>query len=218
VLTAAQGFLEGLSSSRLRQPLRVDEPHASRLFGLYTECIVAGVSLGHALLGLLEEQPCHGYELKHLYDDRFGPSQSVKFGQVYTTLARLRRDGLVDISAVESGGGPDRKLYLVTPTGVADLERWLSEAEPPETFGRKVLFTKVVLALMSGRAAAEILDSQRAAHLVRMRELTERKRDGDLSDALASDFDLFHLEADLRWIELAGTRVERLRSQLKERP
>jgi len=172
------------------------------------------VSLGHALLGLLEDRPRHGYELKRLYDDRFGGSQSVKFGQIYTTLARLRRDDMIDIAAVESGGGPDRKLYLITPTGVADLERWLLEPEQPAMYARKVLFTKVVLALMSGRPAHEILDAQRAVHLVRMRELTERKRSGDLTDALACDFELFHLEADLRWIELAGDRVERLRADL----
>ena len=73
-----------------------------------------------------------------------------------------------------------------------------------------VLFSKVVLALMSGRPAHEILDTQRAAHLVRMRELTERKRTGDLADALACDFELFHLDADIKWIELAGARVERV--------
>jgi DNA-binding PadR family transcriptional regulator len=175
------------------------------------------MSLGHALLGLLEKNPRHGYELKRLYDDRFGASQPVKFGQIYATLARLRRDGMVDIAAVEAGGGPERKLYLVTPDGVADLERWLQEPQAPEGFGRKVLYSKVVLALMSGRSAAEILDAQRAVHLVRMRELTDRKRAGDLVDALASDFELFHLEADLRWIGLAGDRVESLRGLLSER-
>jgi len=174
------------------------------------------MSLPHTLLGLLEDHPRHGYELKHLYDDRFGGSQEVKFGQIYTTLARLRRDGLVDIAAVESGAGPERKLYLVTPAGVADLERWLAEPEPPETYGRKALFSKVVLALMSGRPADEILDTQRSAHLVRMRELTERKRTGDLADALACDFELFHLEADIKWIELAGARVERVAAELGE--
>jgi len=174
------------------------------------------MSLAHTLLGLLEDHPRHGYELKHLYDERFGGSQEVKFGQIYTTLARMRRDGLVDISAVESGAGPERKLYLVTPSGVADLERWLGEPEPPETYGRKVLFSKVVLALMSGRPADEILDTQRAAHLIRMRELTERKRQGDLADALACDFELFHLEADIKWIELAGARVERIAAELDE--
>jgi DNA-binding PadR family transcriptional regulator len=175
------------------------------------------VSIPYALLGLLEERPSHGYELKGLYDARFGATPPLKFGQVYTTLARLRRDGMVDISAVESGAGPERKLYLITPTGVADLERWLYEPEPPEAYRRKDLFTKVVLALMSGRPAEEILDAQRAAHLVRMRELTERRRHGDLTDALATDFELFHLEADLRWVELAGQRVQRLRSRSKGR-
>lgn len=169
--------------------------------------------LGHALLGLLEDQPRHGYELKHLYDERFGVSRSVKFGQVYATLARLRRDGLVDISAVEAGGGPDRKLYVITPDGVADLERWLVEPQSPSTFGRSVLFSKVVIALMSGRPADEVLDVQRSAHLVRMRELTARKLQGDEMDALACDFELFHLEADLRWIELAGARVDRDRTK-----
>jgi hypothetical protein len=70
---------------------------------------------------------------------------------------------------------------------------------------------------MSGRSAVEVLDAQRATHLVRMRELTERKRVGDLTDALACDFELFHLEADLRWIELAGKRVERLGQELSGR-
>jgi DNA-binding PadR family transcriptional regulator len=174
------------------------------------------MSLGRALLGLLETGPKHGYELKRVYDLRFGSTQPVKFGQIYATLARLRRDGLVDIAAVEAGGGPERKLYLVTKDGVADLERWLLEPEPPETSIRRVLFTKVVLALMSGRSAAEILDAQLRVHLVRMRELAESKRLGDLADALVSDFELFHLEADLRWIELAGERVERLRTELVE--
>ncbi len=174
------------------------------------------MSIGRALLGLLEERPRHGYDLKRLYDERFGVFQPVRFGQVYTTLARLRRDDLVDIAAVEAGGGPNRKLYLITPTGVADLERWLLEPEPSATRGRNTLFSKVIVALMSGRPAHEILDAQRAMHLKRMRELTERKRTADLAEALACDFELFHLEADLRWIELAGKRVERLRSSMAE--
>ncbi|HEY3022677.1 MAG TPA: PadR family transcriptional regulator [Actinomycetota bacterium] len=172
------------------------------------------MSIGHALLGLLEDRPRYGYELKRLYDERIAGGQPVRFGQIYTTLARLRRYGLIDVAAVEAGPGPDRKLYVITRGGVADLERWLAEPELPLAFGRKVLFTKVVLALMSGRPAAEILDAQRGVHLERMRQLTRRKRRGDLTDALASDFELFHLEADLRWIELAGKRVEQLGAEL----
>ena len=71
-----------------------------------------------------------------------------------------------------------------------------------------MLFAKVVLALMLGRPADEYLDTQRAAHLQRMRELTELKRTGGLVDALLADHGLFHLEADLRWIDLTAARLD----------
>ena len=73
----------------------------------------------------------------------------------------------------------------------------------------------MVLALLSGRSAADVLDTQRASHLDRMRELTRRKASGDLADALVADFALVHLEADLRWIEMAGTRLGRLEKEMR---
>ena len=74
---------------------------------------------------------------------------------------------------------------------------------------------KVVLALLSGRPAAEVLDTQRAAHVAAMRELTRRKASGRPGDALVADYALFHMEADLRWIELAGERLERLKKEIR---
>jgi len=73
-----------------------------------------------------------------------------------------------------------------------------------------VLFAKVVLALMLGREADQYLDAQRAAHLQRMRELTELKQNGALVDALLADHGLFHLEADLRWIDMTAARLDAL--------
>jgi hypothetical protein len=98
---------------------------------------------------------------------------------------------------------------------VAELERWLREPEPPDPHLQSVLFTKVVLALLSGRPAADVLDTQRSAHLETMRELTRRKVSGHPADALVADYALFHLEADLKWIELAGARLERLRKEIR---
>jgi DNA-binding PadR family transcriptional regulator len=163
---------------------------------------------GHALLGLLEGGPQHGYELKHRYDEHFPGARPLPFGQVYATLARLHRDRLVDIAAVESGAGPDRKLYVITRAGVTDLERWIDE---PTQAGqvRSELFSRVVVALISGRSPAAVLDTQRAAHLARMREVTERRRTADLIGAMACDFQLFHLEADVKWIEHAARRLEK---------
>ncbi len=166
------------------------------------------MSFGHAVLGLLEERPQHGYELKHRYDEHFPGTRPFPFGQVYATLARLHRDGLVDIAAVEAGAGPDRKLYVITPAGVSELQHWIDEPTPAG-FVRSELFSRVVVALISGRSPAAVLDEQRAAHLVRMREVTERRRNADLVGAMACDFELFHLEADVKWIEHAARRLEK---------
>ena len=78
-----------------------------------------------------------------------------------------------------------------------------------------MLFAKVVLALMLGRPAEAYLDGQRAAHLRRMRELTEVKRGDNLVDGLLADHGLFHLEADLRWIELTTARLDQLAKMVR---
>ena len=181
---------------------------------VYTWCIVGCVSVSHTLLGLLESEPRHGYELKREHDERFAPGRPLAFGQVYASLARLLRNGLVEVDAVEPGGGPDRKRYAITDLGVTDLEEWLARPEEPEPHLQTVLFSKVVLALLSGRPATEILDRQRAAHLQRMRELTAIKGGGQLSATLIADYALFHLEADLRWLELTAARLDELASEV----
>jgi DNA-binding PadR family transcriptional regulator len=172
------------------------------------------VTVAPILLGLLEAGPRHGYDLKQRYDQLFGRRRPLKFGQVYATLSRLARDGLVRMEAVERGSGPDRKRYGITDEGVADLDRWLREALAPSPGLHDELFTKVVLAVTSSRDAEVLLDRQRSSHLQRMRELTAAKRSAALLDVVAADRDLFHLEADLRWIELTTARLDRLRKEL----
>jgi DNA-binding PadR family transcriptional regulator len=173
------------------------------------------MSVPLALLGLLEREPSHGYDLKRGYDTLFGQSKPLPFGQVYATLGRLARDGKVIAAEVEPGAGPDRKRYIITEEGVSDLEAWLAEPVAPEPHLQTVLFVKVVLALMSGRPAEQYLDTQRAAHLARMRELTELRRSSSLVDALLADHGLFHLEADLRWIDLTASRLAALAAEVQ---
>ncbi|MDQ3645615.1 MAG: PadR family transcriptional regulator [Actinomycetota bacterium] len=173
------------------------------------------MSVPHVLLGLLEDGPRHGYELKREYDTLFAYSKPLRFGQVYSTLARLRRDGLIDVSSEEPGRGPDRKLYGITDDGASDLNDWLARPESAEPFIQNVLFMKVCLALLSGRSAQDYLELQRAEHQRRMRELTRMKSDeNDPATALLADYALFHLEADLRWIDLAEARLDRLRKEI----
>ena len=168
------------------------------------------MSVPLTLLGLLEREPSHGYDLKRDYDTYFGRGRPLPFGQVYATLGRLARDGKVVMGEVGPGEGPDRKRYVITELGATEVQTWLSEPVEPEPHLQTVLFAKVVLALMLGRPAEEYLDAQRAAHLRRMRELTEIKRGDNLVDGLLADHGLFHLEADLRWIELTTARLDAL--------
>jgi DNA-binding PadR family transcriptional regulator len=165
------------------------------------------MSVPLALLGLLEREPSHGYDLKRDYDEYFGRDKPLPFGQVYATLGRLARDGKVDQGDPEPGDGPERKRYSITDVGRAEFDSWLAEPVEAEPHLQTVLFSKVVLSLMLGRSAEDYLDAQRAAHLDRMRELTEIKRTGGLVDALLADHGLFHLEADLRWIDTTAARL-----------
>ncbi|MEU9110276.1 PadR family transcriptional regulator [Streptomyces sp. NPDC048483] len=173
------------------------------------------MSIGHTLLGLLESGPRHGYDLKRAFDAHFGHDRPLHYGQVYSTMSRLLKNGLVEVDAVEPGAGPERKRYAITDAGVTDVAQWLARPEKPEPYLQSTLFTKVVLALMTDRNAAELLDTQRAEHLRLMRGLTERKRGGDLADQLICDHALFHLEADLRWLELTAARLERLAAAVR---
>ena len=165
------------------------------------------MSVPLTLLGLLERQPSHGYDLKRDYDAFFGRGKPLPFGQVYATLARLSRDGKAIAGAAEPGAGPDRKRYAITDAGRYDVAAWLGETVEPEPHLQTVLFAKVVLALMLGRPAEAYLDSQRHAHLRRMRDLTELKRTGSLLDTMLADHALYHLEADLRWMDTTSARL-----------
>jgi DNA-binding PadR family transcriptional regulator len=172
------------------------------------------MSVGYALLGLLEQEPSHGYELKRQYDEYFGHDRPVPFGQVYSTLARLVRDGRAAAGGSSPGDGPERKLYAITEEGEAALSAWLAAPEPPEPHLQTVLAVKVILALLSRRPANAYLDAQRHAHLERMRQLTVFRRTAPLADALLADHAIFHLEADLRWIELTTARLDQLAKEL----
>jgi DNA-binding PadR family transcriptional regulator len=168
------------------------------------------------LLGLLEREPSHGYDLKRDYDLYFGRGRQLRYSQVYATLSRLARDGKAIAGPVEQGAGPERRRYAITEAGIADVERWLSEPAPPEPDLQSELFAKVVLALMLDQPAGRYLDVQRAAHLRRMRELTEMKQRGDTLAMLLADHGLYRLEADLRWIDHTAARLDLLAQAVRQ--
>ncbi len=176
------------------------------------------MSVPYALLGLLEQQPRHGYDLKRLFDRYFAPDHPVAFAQVYSTLGRLEQRGRVRLEAIERAEGPDRRRYAITDEGTRELERWLEAPLDAEPHLQASLFTKVVLAILSGRPVEPLVDAERHAHLERMRELTRIRRNATMPLALLADYALFHLEADLRWLDLTAARIDELRHTLLESP
>lgn len=166
------------------------------------------------ILGLIDESPSHGYDLKRQHDRHFHRARPLHVGQIYSTLHRLERDGLVRLESIDHGAGPDRKVFAATDEGARAVDEWLSTPEPPAPHLQPVLYTKVVLALLTRRDPTTYIDAQRALHLERMRELTALKRTGGLSDKLLADHALFHLEADLRWIDLASDRIGALADEV----
>ncbi len=168
-----------------------------------------------ALLGLLTVADLHGYDLKQLYDRLMTPGRPIKAGQVYSTLHRLERDGSIAVAAVEQDEGPERRRYALTGQGETEIRQWLDNPEPAAPALQSALFAKVVIALLAGYSVQLLLDRQRASHLQRMRELTAQRRQGGLTEVLLADFALFHLEADLRWLDLTAARIEQLAQQVE---
>lgn len=113
--------------------------------------------------------------------------------------------------------GPDRKRYAITAEGVTDLDAWLGEPEQPAPLLPSLLYTKVVLALMSGRSAKGFLDAQRATQLTAMKRLTRARRGAESAqEAALTDFQLFHIEADLRWLDHTESRLTALAEEVRD--
>lgn len=158
------------------------------------------------LLALLSRGPAHGYDLKRAHDTWFDSGRPLAFGQVYSTLARLERDGLAAVAHTESGGGPERTVYEIIAAGRERLHAWVTEPAEPAPPGADELIRKTVAAVRLGLDPAGFVARQRSSHLRRMRELEESVVT-DATDRLVVDHAVAHLDADLRWLDLASARI-----------
>lgn len=167
--------------------------------------------LKYVLLGLLDAEPRYGYELKAVFERFLGGTWTLNIGQIYTTLAKLERDGLVESQVVPQGGTPDRKVHALTDSGRAMLRAWTEVAEVGPVRLRDELFLKVaVCSLTNPGAAARLIHAQRAASLGSLAELGEAQRDPDVhpSTSLLLEGAMLRLEADLRWLDVAEGRLK----------
>ncbi|GAA1146922.1 PadR family transcriptional regulator [Nocardioides aquiterrae] len=177
------------------------------------------MSISHVLLGVLAAGPAHGYDLKREHDARFPGAKELAYGQVYAALQRLERDGLAEVAETVQESGPERTVYALTPAGQAELERWLSEAESAGPYAADDLVRKAVTALRLGADARGYLERQREVHLARMRELLAiQDATTDPAGRSAIDHAVFHLDADLRWLEAAAARIAQTTTTRKGDP
>jgi DNA-binding PadR family transcriptional regulator len=169
------------------------------------------MSVPHALLALLSEGPKYGLRLQNEFEARTGNVWPLNVGQVYTTLQRLERDGLVQTDGeVERS----RKRYRITPTGDRELVEWLRT--PPELVPppRDELVIKVLVALqVPGIDIHELLQVHRRHVIEVMQRYTRIKAEAaedDVPLALVADAELFRLEAIVRWLDAADVRLKQL--------
>jgi DNA-binding PadR family transcriptional regulator len=163
------------------------------------------MSLKFAVLGLLAEEPLHGYEVKARFERMLGGTWEVNIGQVYTTLQRLERDGLIEAN----GGRGDRNKLAYRPTeaGQAAFGEWLVQPDEEPQQLRESVYLKLLLAKRGGNGAAgPLLGRQRRVLLQRLRDLAgmeeEAERDGRDDLVLLFRGASLHAEADLKWVDL----------------
>jgi DNA-binding PadR family transcriptional regulator len=173
------------------------------------------MSVRHALLALLSEGPKYGLQLRQEFEARTGEVWPLNVGQVYTTLQRLERDGLVEADDdVEEG---PQKGFRLTGEGQAELAHWLRTPPDLSSPPRDELVIKVMVALrMPGTDVHEVIQVHRRYLVELMQQWTRLKEDEarfDLGFALVVDSELFRLDALVRWLDTADGRIKRVASE-----
>ena len=162
------------------------------------------MSLKYGVLGLLEQEPLHGYEVKNRFEELLGGTWEVNIGQVYTTLQRLERDGLV--RPVGERGDRGKLLYELAPQGRKALSDWLQQPETGPQQLHEEIYVKLLLAtrVANGDLGA-LLNRQKRAYLQRLRDLNQleerARKDGRNDLARLVRGALLHTEADLKWVD-----------------
>lgn len=170
------------------------------------------MSIRHGILALLERSPMYGYQLRQEFEQSTGSTWPLNIGQVYTTLARLERDELVEQTGTADEQG--RVIYQLTDAGHADLTMWFTTPVESTERPRDELAIKIALAITTpGVDVQDVVRVQRTATLRHLQELTRLKNtamsSADLSWLLILDAMIFRVEAEARWLDHAETRMAR---------
>jgi len=173
------------------------------------------MSVRQGLLALLDENDMYGYQLRATFEQRTGATWPLNIGQVYTTLDRLERDGLVQ---KDGGDGDGHVMYSITPAGRSDVRDWftapVSRTSPP----RNELAIKLALGLtIPGTDIGAVIQAQRAVSIRALQEYTKTRREtaslqrpADTARLMVLDSLIFQTEAEVRWLDLCEARLMQL--------
>ena len=169
------------------------------------------MSVRHALLALLNEGPKYGLQLRQEFEARTGEVWPLNVGQVYTTLQRLERDGLVASDGSDDAG--PQKGFRITPAGAQELESWLHTPPDLSSPPRDELVMKVLIAAHTPGVDVHGMVQTHRRYLVQLMQewtrLKEYSGDRDLAFALVVDAELFRLDSVVRWLDAADGRTKR---------
>jgi DNA-binding PadR family transcriptional regulator len=171
------------------------------------------MSIRNGLLALLADGPEYGFALKKQFEERTAELWPLNVGQVYTTLGRLVRDGLVDEDDAGGATGHDagQREYRLTERGRQELSAWIRHPRPRDVPDRDELVIKLVLAEgLDGVDLLDVVDAQRAVSTEALQRLTRQKSAIDpdeIGRVLALDAVILQVEAELRWLDLCEARV-----------
>jgi len=172
------------------------------------------MSVRHALLALLSEGPKYGLQLRQEFEERTGEVWPLNVGQVYTTLQRLERDGLVESDDAEDG---PQKGFRITTDGQGELDAWLRTPPDLSLPPRDELVIKILVAWrLPGVDVHEVIQVHRRYLVELMQQWTRLKEDEaqfDLGFALAVDAELYRLDSVVRWLDTADGRFRRASSE-----
>jgi len=157
------------------------------------------MSIRHGLLASLSRGPRYGYQLRVEFEASTGATWPLNIGQVYTTLARLERDGLVAPGGTDEQG---RAVYTITEAGREELARWFATPVDQAARPRDELVIKLAMAVAADDVdVGEVILVQRMATMRTLQDLTRAKRDGGLAERLVLDSMIFKAEAEQRWLD-----------------
>ncbi|MEU7005290.1 PadR family transcriptional regulator [Streptomyces sp. NPDC046332] len=169
----------------------------------------------HPLLALLARGPAHGYELKQDLEQLLGAAYPpTNVGQIYVTLGRLEKSGLIEGEEIAQESRPNKKIYRLTEAGQEALRAWFDEtADEPRV--RDEFFMKLALAPRTGLAdQIALINKQRREYLTTMRNLSKLAASEDRDNRIAHlliEGAMLHLQADLDWLERCQEELEELR-------